>query len=277
MEYNRLNEISNSEYRVYNIFSYVHTNAVIEKETVRSKGQFTMQRFFYITGGKIEFVLNNKETITAKKGDVVYLPSDITYTARWEDTECASAISIQFELAEEGRNIILFDKMFIIATDKYEVLLKLFNQLVYTFDKSEFGYKIKCQTVFFEILHYVILEYAASFAAKSDKSIHKGILYIENNFMNEINVDEIASMCSMCASSFRRKFTRVTGMSPFKYKNYLKMRKAAEFLKTGEFTVSEVAYEVGINDEAYFNKLFKEFYNTSPGNFKKQYIDKNII
>ena len=46
---------------VKNIFAFEHTHSSIVKNTVRSPGQYVIQRFFYISGGSIEFVLNNKK------------------------------------------------------------------------------------------------------------------------------------------------------------------------------------------------------------------------
>lgn len=40
-----------------------------------------------------------------------------------------------------------------------------------------------------------------------------------------------------------------------------RLKKAAEILLTGEFTVSEISYEVGFEDPFYFSKCFKAQYN----------------
>ena len=61
-------------------------------------------------------------------------------------------------------------------------------------------------------------------------------------------------MCNMSSSSFRQKFHNATGMSPIKYKNYIIMRKASELIKSGEFTISEVADKLNFDDIYYFNR-----------------------
>ena len=57
-------------------------------------------------------------------------------------------------------------------------------------------------------------------------------------------------------------------MSPIEYKNALAMEKAAELLKTGLYTVSEVSLAVGIEDACYFSRLFKRTFGASPGKYK---------
>ena len=82
--------------------------------------------------------------------------------------------------------------------------------------------------------------------------------------MKKIDINELAKMCYTSPSTFRRKFKKATGMSPIEYKNKLKIIKASELLKTGEYSVKEAAKEVNIEDIYYFSKMFKKHMNTTP-------------
>ena len=75
-------------------------------------------------------------------------------------------------------------------------------------------------------------------------------------------------MCSMCESRFRRKFSEYAGMPPIKYRNFLRVKKAAELLSGGEYTVSEAAELVGIPDVSYFCRLFREQMGVKPSDMK---------
>ena len=156
----------------------------------------------------------------------------------------------------------------IIAEDSYQIYYRLFVSLVNTYNEGRMGYKIKCQSIFLEILYSLIPDILKYPAQRQDNSVYKGILYIENNYLSHIDVNQLARMCSMSPSSFRSKFVGAVGMSPIKYKNYLKIKKAAELLKSGSFTAREAAAAIGIDDEYYFNKIFKSFFDTTPGKFK---------
>ena len=56
---------------------------------------------------------------------------------------------------------------------------------------------------------------------------------------------------------------------------YQRQLKAAELLRSGLYTASEVALEVGINDICYFNRMLKKYYNISPGKYKSNHMNTN--
>ena len=250
-----------------NIFSIDHS--AITKKTVRTKGQLLRQRLFYIRGGVCKFVLNNKKTILAKKGDIIYLPPDATYVSYWNDDEESAAYSIMFDLFSGGKAANLSKKMFVAANDKFGIYIKILEDMLSVFNEGRIGYKIKCQSMLLDMIYSLIPELIGSPDKKEDKPIYKGILYIENHYMEEISVNKIAKMCSMSPSSFRQKFANIKGISPIKYKNHLLMKKAAELLQTGELTAEQVASEIGIDDPYYFSRLFKSFYGVPPGKYKR--------
>lgn len=83
------------------------------------------------------------------------------------------------------------------------------------------------------------------------------------------NVNDMPDMMNMGRTKFFNKMKELTGMSPNKYLQNERMRIAADMLITGEFTVAEVSYKVGIQDASYFNKCFKAKYGTVPSKYGK--------
>ena len=256
-----------------NIFSVIPKRIV--QHTVRTKGQYFTQRLFYIREGWTKFVLNDGSVITCKKGDIVYLPPDITYESHWNEEGESGAILLRFDLVSEGAPAVLFDEIFIIAHDSYGEYLALFLQLHAAFERGLVGYKLKCQSVFLDLLHLLAHHLQRQESIRENGAIHRAIYFIENHCFEELDLDAIAKMCSLCPSAFRRHFRAATGMSPIRYKNSLMMKKAAELLQTGDFSVSEVARALGIEDIYYFNRIFKQFYGMPPGKFKAGELGKD--
>ena len=81
---------------------------------------------------------------------------------------------------------------------------------------------------------------------------------------SQFSVDELATTMNLGRSTFYRKVRGVTGYSPNEYMRIIRMKKAAELLLEGYYTVSEVSYKVGIEDPFYFSKCFKKQFGQSP-------------
>lgn len=240
------------------------------KHSYCHKGQQPNSRFFYIRNGKFTVTFNNAtipETIEAVKGDILYLPNDIGYEAFWENEEEIDFITLIFCLTDDNNQIAtLSDRIVLMAHDQYDLHLINFEEMRMIFKTSPVGHKFKALSLFWKILHDILSEWTKS-KLEENNDIYHGIIYIENNFYNEIDVNKLARMCGLCPSAFRKKFHKAIGMSPVEYKNYLKTKKAIELLTTGEFSIAEIAAAVGFSEDLYFYKVFRKFWGDSPKRF----------
>jgi YesN/AraC family two-component response regulator len=62
----------------------------------------------------------------------------------------------------------------------------------------------------------------------------------------------------------------VMGISFVDYVNYKRIKKAERLLLTGDLSIMEVSFEVGILNMAQFYKLFKRHNQCSPKEFKQR-------
>jgi AraC-like DNA-binding protein len=91
---------------------------------------------------------------------------------------------------------------------------------------------------------------------------------IEQNLYASLSIDELAKLSHLSVSSFKRKFNEVYKQSPKKYLTTKKIEKAAELLKTQPLRVSEIAYDVGFDSVATFNRNFIAQYGKSPSEYR---------
>lgn len=83
------------------------------------------------------------------------------------------------------------------------------------------------------------------------------------------DVERFAKLMGMSRMTLYRKFKAVTGDSPSEFIRSIRLNKAAELLRSGEFTVSEIADKVGISDLSYFSASFKKRFDQTPSQFQK--------
>ncbi|MDW3197078.1 MAG: AraC family transcriptional regulator [Cytophagales bacterium] len=89
---------------------------------------------------------------------------------------------------------------------------------------------------------------------------------IETHLYTDLSVEELASLCSLSLSSFKREFKKEFSDSPINYITTKRLEKARELLKVTSLSVSEIAYEVGFNDPLYFTRAFKKKFGLAPTN-----------
>ena len=240
----------------------------IAPRTVRTKGQYGMQRLFCILGGRAKYELTNK-TILCEKGDILYLPPDVTYVCTWEtEAADAGAILVQFDLFANGDKVILADELLLLCHDRDGTYRDQLLRLHKIYAEGRFGYRLQCQAMALFLLHRLLTESTMLPPSRSNDLVHRAVRYVEDHYQQSIDVDALAKSCSLCPAAFRSKFRAITSMSPIEYKNALAMENAAELLKTGLYTVSEVSLAVGIEDACYFSRLFKRTFGTPPGKYK---------
>ena len=86
----------------------------------------------------------------------------------------------------------------------------------------------------------------------------------------DFNVEMLSSRHHMSRTSFFNKLKVLTGYAPADYIRMIRLQHAAQLLKQGEHTVTEIADMVGFSDAKYFREVFKKYYNVSPSKFNKK-------
>ena len=85
----------------------------------------------------------------------------------------------------------------------------------------------------------------------------------------DLSLDELARELAVGRTVFFRKVKGVTGFTPNEYIRVMRLKKAAEMLAEGEYTVNDTAYSVGYNDPLYFSRCFKQQFGVSPSAYLK--------
>ncbi|WP_044205352.1 AraC family transcriptional regulator [Flammeovirga sp. OC4] len=99
---------------------------------------------------------------------------------------------------------------------------------------------------------------------------------IQKHLYTNLSIDELASLAQMSTSSFKRKFKEVFDESPKKYINTKKIEKAVDLLQSTNDRVSDIAYDVGYDSLATFNRNFMDFVGKSPSDLRLNQNEKPL-
>lgn len=97
-----------------------------------------------------------------------------------------------------------------------------------------------------------------------DFYIREALTFIEQNFQNDISVEDIAAFCGLNRSYFGKIFRDTVGKSPQEFLISYRMSKAGELLKLTSLSVADVGNAVGYPNQLHFSRAFKKTYGVSP-------------
>ena len=98
----------------------------------------------------------------------------------------------------------------------------------------------------------------------SDYYIKEAINYIEQNFQNNITIEDVASVCGINRSYLGKIFKKNTGQSPQEFLMNYRMVKAAELLKLTSLSIADIGSAIGYENQLHFSRAFKNIYGVSP-------------
>ncbi|MBR1743766.1 MAG: AraC family transcriptional regulator [Lachnospiraceae bacterium] len=101
-----------------------------------------------------------------------------------------------------------------------------------------------------------------------DFYISEAFAYIEQNFQNQITVEDIANVLGIDRSYFGRIFHKATGQTPQNFLMNYRMSKAAELLKVTKLSIADIGNSVGYPDPQHFSRAFRRIYDISPRKWK---------
>lgn len=148
---------------------------------------------------------------------------------------------------------------FLVKPFKKEMLLTRIESIISNYQRkqSELTFDLKSA-------------YAQVDIERTDKMFLENLLSIlKDNYTNpEFNVPQLQSQMCMSMTSFYKKVTALTGLTPALFIRLYRLQTARKLLEqySGDngMSVSEVAYSVGFNDPKYFSKCFFNQYGVLP-------------
>jgi len=95
------------------------------------------------------------------------------------------------------------------------------------------------------------------------------VSYFEDHYAEKISLDQIAENMYLSPFYISKIFKSETGDTPIRFLIDIRLERAKELLKSGEYTsIQEVAAKVGYDDVYHFSKLFKKKYGVPPSKIK---------
>lgn len=100
------------------------------------------------------------------------------------------------------------------------------------------------------------------------KRILKTLEYVDKHYREQIRMAELAEICHLSETHFRRIFQKITNTTPNEYLNLIRIQKACGFLRKTDKSVEEIRVMVGFPTASTFNRNFRRFVGMSPAQWR---------
>ena len=216
----------------------------------------------------------------------------------WEQNTCTSEeireITIQFDfgMVEDsifGRNPFLSIRKMMNEARKglcfpLSAIMSVYKQLdTLSSIKDGFYAVMQFMTILYELSRcegartLASSSFAKIAVEDSSRRIFKVKSFINENYMDELRLAQMADIAGMSASAFSRFFKQHTGRNLSDYIIDIRLGYATRKLVDTSRSISEISFECGFNNLSNFNRIFKKKKGCSPSEFRENYHKTRII
>lgn len=96
------------------------------------------------------------------------------------------------------------------------------------------------------------------------RRVRLGRDYLARHWQRPVLMQEVAQESSLSQFHFQRTFSAVFGISPARFACLVKIKKAHDLLRSGQYNVKQVAVKLGYADGFSFSKAFKREVGVAP-------------
>ena len=105
-------------------------------------------------------------------------------------------------------------------------------------------------------------------AERERQWLQRAIAQVEAHLDDEgYTVEQLSSDMCMSRMTFYRKIQSATGYTPSEFVRTIRLRRAAELLRKGGMSVTEISYATGFSSVSYFSRCFRTMFGMSPTQF----------
>lgn len=215
--------------------------------------------FIYVAEGSMtDFFQDGSESaLSVSKGDLLFIPKGSVYVGTYTADKTKIKL-VQFDLIHGELPGYLSVPLKIELPRASELIDAFFQAAEARVSRHPFYY-LSC---LYELL-WQIDECCASLPKKY-KKLQPALIDIIEYWNENRKISYYADLCDVSEATFRRLFREYMGLSAIDYRNNIRLENAKNKLQSGEYNVSEAAYESGFSNLSFFSRLYKKKYGRTP-------------
>ncbi|MGE6353935.1 helix-turn-helix domain-containing protein [Flavobacterium sp. NPDC079362] len=269
-------ELNLENSQLVHVFDYSSSKEISRQQIILNQNIFS----FLIEGTKevifddSALSIDNSRFLVMKSGNCLMTEklssgSDYRSVVLFFTNEILSKFIRKIELGK----IESFEYKSVYAFEYDEFLKRFVYSLIDITKLSKDLQKKILEVKFEEIMLYLTekygMEFLYSLTVNSDNAAQKFIHIIENSHLSKLTLKELAFLCNMSVSTFKREFEKHYSESPIKWFQNKRLEFAHYLLQQEQKNPSEVYFEVGYENLSSFTQAYKLKYGVTPKHHQK--------
>ena len=259
----------------------IHTKKLCMTELEVRRSVFETNHYFDASAGSVNssfiYIVQGSLTINAGTkslhlscGDLFYIPEGVHYTAVWEGSPNIeyynlNVVSNSYDSSLSSGSFALQRIDGLSTRETFEMTRQIFI-LMQTEERVK---KIEALGLYYAFYAKAFPLLASAEPERYSPVLVKAIEYIEANYAENFSVSTLASVCFVSESRLHHIFTEKLGSTPIKYRNQLRVERAAHDLRSSTLPIENISAKHGFNSPTYFRETFKDYTGLTPTEYRK--------
>lgn len=204
------------------------------------------------------------------EGDILYIPEGIHYSAVWEGAPHVeyynlNVISNSYDSSVSSGGFALQKVDDLSNSEALEEIKKIFL-LMQTEERVK---KIEALGLYYLFYAKALPLLKTAESPKYSSVLIKALDYIEKNYRENFSISDLSCICFVSESRLHHIFTDKLGITPIKYRNQIRIERAAHDLRSTAMSIDDIAFSHGFNSATYFRETFKDYTGLTPTEYRR--------
>lgn len=225
--------------------------------------------FVYVTKGSV-ILSSIQKRFEIGTGSLFYIPEGARYSAVWTgspDIEFYSMhiISRSHDASMAAGNYAL-QQLAALSTPETGKLIEEIFRLMETGDRLN---KIRALSLYYNFYAEALPYLQTEQSEDKNPVLWTAVELIEKEYRQNAPIAELASRCCVSESRLYHIFREGLNTTPIRYRNEIRIERAAHLLRSTNIPVDAVGEQVGFNSLTYFRETFKQYTGLTPGDYRR--------
>ncbi|MEK4439310.1 GH39 family glycosyl hydrolase [Paenibacillus sp. FSL K6-2862] len=241
----------------------------------------SIEILFVLKGNADVYVQN--ESFDLNKDDLILINSNEIHTIQSDKDNLLLALQIPSSfLKEQGvdQEQITFNccsfRSGPAEQSKFDEIRALLASIMWVYNKAGYSYEVKIRSLLLELIYLLLRNFRSGqtkYVRTSKKNMERLLKlneYIQANYNQPLSLNELAERENFSVSYLSRFFQTSMGITFRAYLTRIRLEYAMKDMLTTDYPIIKIALDNGFPNLKSFHKAFKDVYQTTPAEYRKQ-------